>query len=97
MSEGHERETLRQGVRYPSSMVRHTKYRGSSSHPDLQYSHISTDRERYAGWAAGAQHTALYSRLSSINSEGVAMKVAQLEGAEDGETFASGCLQYQRL
>ena len=28
--------------------------------------------ERYAGWAAGAQHTALYSRLSSINSEGVA-------------------------
>ena len=41
--------------------------------------------ERYAGWAAGAQHTALYSRLSSINSEGVAMKVAQLEGAEDGE------------
>ena len=46
--------------------------------------------ERYAGWAAGAQHTALYSRLSSINSEGVAMKVAQLEGAEDGETFASG-------
>ncbi|MFL2493938.1 MAG: trans-sulfuration enzyme family protein [Candidatus Thalassarchaeum sp.] len=46
--------------------------------------------ERYAGWAAGAQHTALYSRLSSINSEGVAMKLARLEGAEDGETFASG-------
>ena len=46
--------------------------------------------EAYAGWAAGAQHTALYSRLSSINSEGVAMKLAQLEGAEDGETFASG-------
>ena len=46
--------------------------------------------EAYAGWAAGAQHTALYSRLSSINSEGVAMKLAKLEGAEDGETFASG-------
>ena len=46
--------------------------------------------ERYAGWAAGAQHTALYSRLSSINSEGIAMKLAQLEGAEDGEAFASG-------
>ena len=46
--------------------------------------------EAYAGWAAGAQHTALYSRLSSINSEGVAMKLAQLEGAEDGERSASG-------
>ena len=46
--------------------------------------------ERYAGWAAGAQHTELYSRLSSINSEGVARKLARLEGAEDGETFASG-------
>ena len=46
--------------------------------------------ERYAGWAAGAQHTALYSRLSSINSEGIVMKLAQLEGAEDGEAFASG-------
>ena len=46
--------------------------------------------ERYQGWADGAQHTALYSRLSSINSEGVAAKIAALEGAEDGETFASG-------
>ena len=46
--------------------------------------------ERYAGWADGAQHTMLYSRLSSVNSEGVARKLARLEGAEDGETFASG-------
>jgi cystathionine beta-lyase/cystathionine gamma-synthase len=46
--------------------------------------------ERYQGWANGAQHTELYSRLSSINSEGVAKKIAALEGAEDGEVFASG-------
>jgi len=46
--------------------------------------------ERYQGWADGAQHASLYSRLSSINSEGVAAKVVALEGAEDGETFASG-------
>ena len=46
--------------------------------------------ERYAGWAAGAQHTMLYSRLSSVNSEAVASKLVALEGAEDGEVFASG-------
>ena len=46
--------------------------------------------ERYAGWAAGAQHTMLYSRLSSVNSEAVASKLVSLEGAEDGEVFASG-------
>jgi|TARA_B110000263_G_scaffold250099_1_gene270477 cystathionine beta-lyase/cystathionine gamma-synthase len=46
--------------------------------------------ERYAGWAAGAQHTMLYARLSSINSEAVAAKLVAMEGAEDGETFASG-------
>ena len=40
--------------------------------------------ERYAGWAAGAQHTMLYSRLSSVNSEAVASKLVALEGAEDG-------------
>ncbi|PDH21912.1 MAG: cystathionine beta-lyase, partial [Marine Group II euryarchaeote MED-G36] len=46
--------------------------------------------ERYQGWADGAQHTSLYSRLSSINSEAVASKIVALEGAEDGETFSSG-------
>ena len=46
--------------------------------------------ERYAGWAGGAQHTMLYARLSSINSEAVAQKLVAMEGAEDGETFASG-------
>jgi len=46
--------------------------------------------ERYAGWAAGAQHTLLYARLSSVNSEAVVQKICALEGAEDGELFASG-------
>tara|TARA_B100001250_G_scaffold130900_1_gene111731 strand:- start:476 stop:1678 length:1203 start_codon:yes stop_codon:yes gene_type:complete len=46
--------------------------------------------ERYAGWAAGAQHTMLYSRLSSVNSEAVVAKLVAMEGAEDGEVFASG-------
>ena len=50
--------------------------------------HLTDDR--YAGWAAGAQHTMLYSRLSSINSEAVASKLIALEEAEDGEVFASG-------
>ncbi len=44
----------------------------------------------YEGWEDGAQHTLLYSRLSSVNSESVAAKVATLENAEDGETFDSG-------
>ena len=46
--------------------------------------------ERYAGWAAGAQHTLLYSRLSSVNSDAVAQKLRALEGGEDAEVFASG-------
>ena len=46
--------------------------------------------ERYAGWAAGTQHTLLYSRLSSVNSDAVAQKICAMEGGEDAETFASG-------
>lgn len=46
--------------------------------------------ERYAGWAAGAQHTLLYARMSSVNSDAVAKKMSALEGGEDAETFASG-------
>jgi len=46
--------------------------------------------ERYAGWAAGAQHTLLYSRISSVNSDAVAQKICAMEGGEDAETFASG-------
>ena len=46
--------------------------------------------DRYEGWAAGAQHTLLYSRLSSVNSEAVVDKLVAMEEAEDGEVFASG-------
>jgi cystathionine beta-lyase/cystathionine gamma-synthase len=46
--------------------------------------------ERYAGWAAGAQHTLLYTRLSSVNSDAVAHKLMAMEAGEDAETFASG-------
>ena len=44
----------------------------------------------YAGWEEGAQHTLLYSRVSNLNSEAVAARVATLENAEDGEMFDSG-------
>ena len=37
-----------------------------------------------------AQHTLLYSRLSSVNSDAVAQKICAMEGGEDAETFASG-------
>ena len=63
---------------------------GAASTPIFLTSTYQLTEERYQGWADGAQHTELYSRLSSINSEAVASKVATLEGAEDGETFASG-------
>jgi len=63
---------------------------GSATTPVFLTSTYQLTDERYQGWADGAQHTALYSRLSSINSEAVAAKVAALEGAEDGEAFASG-------
>ena len=63
---------------------------GAASTPIFLTSTYQLTDERYQGWADGAQHTALYSRLSSLNSEAVSEKVAALEGAEDGETFASG-------
>ncbi|MBT61053.1 MAG: cystathionine beta-lyase [Euryarchaeota archaeon] len=58
--------------------------------PIFQSSTYKLTDERYAGWAAGAQHTLLYARLSSVNSDAVAQKLAALEGGEDAETFASG-------
>jgi cystathionine beta-lyase/cystathionine gamma-synthase len=58
--------------------------------PIFQSSTYKLTDERYAGWAAGAQHTLLYARLSSVNSDAVAHKIAALEGGEDAETFASG-------
>lgn len=58
--------------------------------PIFQSSTYKLTEERYAGWAAGAQHTLLYARLSSVNSDAVAQKLMAMEGGEDAETFASG-------
>lgn len=58
--------------------------------PIFQSSTYKLTDERYAGWAAGAQHTLLYARLSSVNSDAVAQKLISLEHGEDAEVFASG-------
>lgn len=58
--------------------------------PIFQSSTYKLTDERYAGWAAGAQHTLLYARLSSVNSDAVAQKLIALEHGEDAEVFASG-------
>ena len=58
--------------------------------PIFQSSTYKLTDERYAGWAAGAQHTLLYARLSSVNSDAVAQKLTAMEDGEDAETFASG-------
>ncbi|MDA8680315.1 aminotransferase class I/II-fold pyridoxal phosphate-dependent enzyme [Euryarchaeota archaeon] len=58
--------------------------------PIFQSSTYKLTDERYAGWAAGAQHTLLYARLSTVNSDAVAQKLTALENGEDAEVFASG-------
>ena len=58
--------------------------------PIFQSSTYKLTDERYAGWAAGAQHTLLYARLSSVNSDAVAQKLTAMKDGEDAETFASG-------
>jgi cystathionine beta-lyase/cystathionine gamma-synthase len=64
---------------------------GSVTTPAFLASTYKLTDDRYSEWASkGGQHTLLYSRYSSVNSEAVSAKVASLEGAEDGETFASG-------
>ena len=63
---------------------------GSAVTPIFTTSTYQLSDERYQKWSEGAQHTLMYSRYSSVNSEAVAAKVASLEGAEDGETFGSG-------
>ncbi len=63
---------------------------GSAVTPIFTTSTYQLNDERYRKWAEGAQHTLMYSRYSSVNSEAVAAKVASLEGAEDGEVFSSG-------
>ena len=63
---------------------------GSTVTPIFTTSTYRLTDERYRDWADGGQHSLIYSRWSSVNSEAVASKVAALEGAEDGEAFASG-------
>ncbi|MEE2747986.1 MAG: PLP-dependent aspartate aminotransferase family protein [Candidatus Thermoplasmatota archaeon] len=63
---------------------------GAVNTPIFQSSTYYLNDERYAGWANGAQHTLIYSRLSSVNSEACVEKICAMEGAEDGELFASG-------
>lgn len=63
---------------------------GAVNTPIFQSSTYKLTPERYAGWAAGAQHTLLYARLSSVNSDAAIQKICALEGAEDGLLFASG-------
>ena len=58
--------------------------------PIFQSSTYKLTEERYAGWAPAAQHTLLYARLSSVNSDAVAQKLTAMERGEDAETFASG-------
>ena len=49
---------------------------GAVNTPVYLSSTYRLNEERYAGWAAGAQHTLLYARISSVNSEAVAKKIA---------------------
>ena len=60
--------------------------------PIFQSSTYKLTDERYAGWAAGAHHALLYTRITSVNAEAVIKKICSLEGAEDGEVFS--CLLY---
>ena len=70
---------------------------GAVNTPIFQSSTYQLTDERYAGWAAGAQHTLLYARLSSVNSEAVVQKICALEGAEDGENWEELTEAYYRL
>ncbi|MBD18443.1 MAG: cystathionine beta-lyase [Euryarchaeota archaeon] len=85
-------EVVSDEMRFPTRAVHEGTHHadGAVNTPVYLSSTYKLDEERYAGWAAGAQHTLLYSRLSSVNSEVVSKKIASLEGAEDGEMFSSG-------
>ena len=49
--------------------------------PIFQSSTYKLTDERYAGWAAGAHHALLYTRITSVNAEAVIDKICALEGA----------------
>ena len=63
---------------------------GAINTPVFLSSSYHLNDERYQGWADGAQHTLFYGRMSSVNSEAVAAKLAALEGGEDADVFSSG-------
>ena len=63
---------------------------GAINTPVFLSSSYHLNEERYQGWADGAQHTLFYGRMSSVNSEAVAAKLAALEGGEDADVFSSG-------
>ena len=66
-----------------------TKHVGDAVNtPIFQSSTYKLTDERYAGWAAGAHHTLLYARITSVNAEAVCDKLRALEGGEDAEGFA---------
>ena len=68
-----------------------TKHVGDAVNtPIFQSSTYKLTDERYAGWAAGAHHTLLYARITSVNAEAVCDKLRALEEGEDAEVFASG-------
>lgn len=83
-----EHTDMRFATRSVHSGTQHIE--GAVNTPIFQSSTYRLTDERYAGWAAGAQHTLLYARLSSVNSEACVQKICAMEGAEDGELFASG-------
>ena len=51
---------------------------GAVNTPVYLSSTYRLNEERYAGWAAGAQHTLLYARISSVNSEAVVFQTIQV-------------------
>ena len=83
-----EKETTRFATRAVHSGTQHIG--DAVNTPIFQSSTYKLTDERYAGWAAGAQHTLLYARLSTVNSDAVAQKLAAMEHGEDAETFSSG-------
>ena len=67
---------------------------GSAVTPIFTTSTYQLSDERYRKWAEGAQHTLMYSRYSSVNSEAVAAKVASLKVRRMARHSVVGWRQY---
>ena len=50
---------------------------GAVNTPIFQSSTYQLTDERYAGWAAGAHHALLYTRITSVNAEAVIDKIGK--------------------